>query len=335
MNSIPMYPNFESAYLDQLDRVLKEPQFTNAPRGNPSREILALGYRIKDPRERVVRRSARRTNIVFNFAEALWYLSGSAELSMIAFYAPSMAKYSADQHRLQGTAYGPRIFQFGGACINQWSNVVQTLAGDPDSKRAFIQIFAPEELLIASNIDVACTIGLQYFLRDGALHAASFMRANDAYRGSVSDVFSFTFLQELLAVELGLELGTYAHFAGSYHIYDSDLPNVIATLEDKRSVGGSCPFPRMPKGDNWRSVREVLALESALRQGYITMSRGELERLDLPGYWRDVVCLLALHARRRRSGSIDWDMLAALPACYRGLVENCWRIDATTVGVPA
>ena len=335
MSTIPQYQDFESAYLDQLERVYKQPQFTNAPRGNPSREILSLAYRIEDPRDRTVRRASRRTNLIFQFAEVLWYLSGSAELSMIAFYAPSMTRYSADQYRLQGTAYGPRIFQFGGAGIDQWSTIVRTLADDPDSKRAFVQIFAPEELLISGNIDVACTIGLQYFARDGALHAASFMRANDAYRGAVSDVFSFTFLQELLAAELGQELGSYSHFVGSYHIYDVDLPNVVRTLEQTKSVGGSGLFPRMPRGNNWKFVREVLALERACRTGSITMDRGELERLDLPDYWRDIVCLFALHAKRRGAGIIDRDLLGALPALYRALVENCWRIDATPEGAAA
>jgi hypothetical protein len=63
MTTIPKYPDFESAYLDQLERVYKEPQFTNPPRGNPSREILSLAYRMEDPRERAVRRAARRTNL--------------------------------------------------------------------------------------------------------------------------------------------------------------------------------------------------------------------------------------------------------------------------------
>ena len=40
------------------------------------------------------------------------------------------------------------------------------------------------------------------------------MRANDAYRGNASDVFSFTFLQELLAHQLDLELGSYTHVVG-------------------------------------------------------------------------------------------------------------------------
>ena len=38
----------------------------------------------------------RRLNIVFNFAAALWYVSGRDNLDFIAYYAPSMRRYSAD-----------------------------------------------------------------------------------------------------------------------------------------------------------------------------------------------------------------------------------------------
>jgi thymidylate synthase len=37
------------------------------------------------------------------------------------------------------------------------------------------------------------------------------MRANDLDCGLLSDVFSFTMIQEYAAVQLGLELGTYTH----------------------------------------------------------------------------------------------------------------------------
>lgn len=67
-----------------------------------------------------------------------------------------------------------------------------------NSKRGFIGIFDPNEILTLENIDVSCTIGLQFFIRNSKLFMSTFMRANDAYRGILSDVFSFTFIQEML-----------------------------------------------------------------------------------------------------------------------------------------
>ncbi|GAA2683033.1 MULTISPECIES: thymidylate synthase [Actinosynnema] len=319
------YGAFQEAYLALLRRIRDEPEFRNAPRGFRSREILGVSYRLADPRERVVRVPGRRTNLVFNFAEALWYLSGSDSLEFMSFYAPSITRYSADGRTLRGTAYGPRIFNFGGAGFNQWDSVVSTLRADPDSKRAVIQIFAPEELLIADNPDVACTIGLQFVVREGRLHAVAFMRANDAYRGTASDVFSFTLLQEVLAHQLGLELGTYTHVAGSYHLYESDSAFADRVLADRVAAVHTDPFPAMPPGDNWPAIREVARLEQRVRAGGVAMGRADVERVGLPRYWEQVLALLCLHARRVHEQTVDADLLALLDPLYAGLVENCWR----------
>ncbi|MEE6179654.1 thymidylate synthase [Mycobacterium sp. 050134] len=318
------YETFQQAYLAHLRRVRDQPEFCNSPRGYHSREILGVAYRLVNPRERVIRVPSRRTNIVFNFAEALWYLSGSNSLDFIRFYAPSMDRYSTDGHTLRGTAYGPRIFNCGGAGFDQWDSVVNTLRADPDSKRALIQIFAPEELLIAGNIDVACTIGLQYLVREGQLHAVSFMRANDAYRGAASDVFSFTFLQEVLAHQLDLDVGSYTHIAGSYHLYDNDRERADRVLADPDASTHADPFPAMPAGDNWPAIREVLTYEALLRTGRSHPNRADIERLGLSHYWTQVLALLCLHAYRKHAGKTDPDLFALLDPLYGQLLENCW-----------
>jgi len=303
--SRPRFETFEEAYRHFLRVLRDEPEFQNSPRGYASREILSVTYTVANPRERVVRDPARATNLVFNFAEVLWYLSGRNDLSFIQYYAPRMSRYSADGATLRGTAYGPRIFNFGGAGVNQWANVVKVLREDPDSKRAYIQIFAPEELIEPANIDVACTLGLQYFIRDGALHAVSYMRANDAYRGAVSDAFSFTMLQELMACQLRLRLGSYTHVAGSYHLYEPDQSRADQLLASTAPPVSTAPFPAMPAGDNWAAIRRVLELEAALRAGWYAPGPAELRSIDLPSYWRQVLILLAYHAGRRQGRPAD------------------------------
>jgi thymidylate synthase len=324
------YDTFEDAYLANLTQVRAHPEFVNAPRGFRSHEILGLTYRLRNPRERMIRTPERRTNIFFNFAEALWYLSARNSLDFIEFYAPSMRKYSADGRTLRGTAYGPRIFNFGGAGFNQWDSVIRTLRADPDSKRALIQIFAPEELLIEGNVDVACTIGLQYMIREGDLHAVSFMRANDAYRGTVSDVFSFTFLQELLATQLGLQMGSYTHVAGSYHLYEPDQPLADRVLASRGHSLCDDPFPAMPPGDNWSAVGVVLEQEEALRLRRVTVKRHDIETLSLAPYWAQVVALFSLHAQRRFNTVVDRDLLQFLDPLYASAVENLWQDRYTT-----
>lgn len=64
-----------------------------------------------DPLSRVPFLASRKVNIVFHFAEALWYLWGRSDLEMMAYYAPQMRSYSMDGKTLRGSAYGARLFR--------------------------------------------------------------------------------------------------------------------------------------------------------------------------------------------------------------------------------
>src|ERR1035441_9224502 len=78
--------------------------------------------------------------------------------------------------------------------------------------------------------DVSCTLALQFFLRDGHLHTTTYMRGNDAVIGLLSDVFSFTVMQEFTALQLGVQLGSYGHHVGSMHINEADAGRAAAIV---------------------------------------------------------------------------------------------------------
>lgn len=320
------YPDFHRAYLDQLRLVFEHPTYFNAPRGHRSRERLAAQFQLGDPRQRVSFAPSRRVNIVFNFAEALWYLAGRDDLDFIEYYASTMRSYSMDGRCLTGTAYGPKIFG-GTRRHRQYDTIVDLLTSDPDSKRAVIQIFDADELRVADNIDVSCTLGLQFFLREGRLHAVAYMRANDACRGMVSDVFSFTMIQEFLASQLGAELGTYTHMAGSLHIYEPDNTRVVAMLADPAAAGPP-PYrlPPMPRGDNRPAVASLLEIEEQLRLNRLRLPV-HVNRLDLPPYWAQVALLFETYRRIRQGEPLTADLLAALDPAYRFLVTNRWDTE--------
>jgi thymidylate synthase len=319
------FASFQDAYLHHLQAAFERPEYRNAPRGNKSSELLGVGYRLDNPVQRLITLPSRKTNLVFNFAEALWYLSGSDRLSHIGYYAGSIARYSADGETLTGTAYGPRIFDHGRTGLDQWQSVVRTLAEDPDSKRAVVQIFDARELLVADNIDVACTLALQFLIRDGRLCCVGFMRANDAFRGMASDVFSFTFLLEVLARQLGVEVGTYHHQVGSMHVYDTDAEWAARVLAEA-GTENEAPhdFPAMPDGDNWPYIRTVLDWERELRLDATRLTAAQLSRLDLPAYWRHVIGLFEVYRQLRHRTGIDTAVLDQLSASYRELVLNRW-----------
>lgn len=323
MNAPRRFATLDELYRSTLEEVYCRYEFMSAPRGHLEREILGYGASIENPRARFCRHPKRKQNIVFNYAEALWYLSGKNDLQFIAHYAPSIARYSADGRTLPGTGYGARLLRFGPRGMNQIERALDLLSrDDPDSKRVFLQIFDAGENLYRDNIDVSCTLGLQLLLRDAKLHMVAFMRANDAYVGLLSDVFSFTFLQEYCACALGCEVGTYSHHVGSMHVYERNCESVEELLRSPSELLPTLPFPRMPTGCTAALIGRVLACEDQIRRGALSLSA--LRQLDLDDYWRDILMLFWIYRAIIARDSLPEDALAELHPLHRCYLINRW-----------
>lgn len=328
----PQFATFHHAYRTVLGQVHTHPQFTTESRGNRSRECLNVAFTLTDPRQRTPYLAARRTNIVFNYAETLWYLSGRDDLAMIGHYAPRLRALSADGERLTGSAYGPRLFTpLGSTEAGQWDQVVELLRHDPDSKRAVMTVMRPGEPAEFDNPDVACTLALQFLLRDGHLHMVSTMRGNDAVVGLVCDVFAFTFIHEFTAVQLGAELGDYTHQVSSMHINEADLARVNASLAEGQPPGVTDAFPTatMPADTSWRTIEHVLRWEEGLRTNRRRFRPGQdaIGGNDaLAPYWRQVVLLFEVYRQvvHQPDQLIETAVVAALTPAHRWLVAHRW-----------
>ncbi|MEV4751984.1 thymidylate synthase [Streptosporangium sp. NPDC049248] len=283
---LPTFATFHDAYRAVLHQILAQPHHAATARGTTFSEVLGVGFTLADPRHRIPWLAARRPNIVFNHAEALWYLSGRADLDMIGYYAPRLRALSADGQHLTGTAYGPRLFAPAGA--SQWERVVDLLRADPGTKRAAMLIMQPGELLDPANPDVACTLSLQFLIRDGALHTMAFMRGNDAWIGLACDVFSFTLIAEYTALALGVRLGTYTHLVSSMHLSVADLPRAQAALAEPIIPVPDAPAmpPTSPE-----ALATVLSWEQRLRLNDTPLNLKADDVTGLGAYWQHVLLL--------------------------------------------
>jgi len=213
-----------------------EPEFKCKPRGMFIHEDIGWQGRIEDPRNRLVYSPLRKWDIVYGLGEFLWYASGSESLDMISYYAPSYGRFSDDGETLYG-AYGPRIFVEKASIKTQfapksgWQSVVDTLKKDPDSRQAISLVWREEDMHKTDTKDYPCTVYLHFLIRDNKLCMISNMRSNDVWLGIPNDIFCFTMLQELMASELGLDMGFYQHNDGSLHMYESTLDKLTSNSQ--------------------------------------------------------------------------------------------------------
>lgn len=188
-------------------------------------ELCDAVFCVEDPTRNIVTSKIRNMPMRYAVGELLWYLSGSNRVDDIAQFASKWLELS-DDGETTNSAYGWRIFsKFD---FDQWEYVKNLLRTDPRSRQAVIHIKDADN---RPTKDVPCTVYLQFLLRGGRLNLSVHMRSNDIWMGVPYDMFSFCCLQMLMAMELGVKVGTYAHYAGSLHIYARDYAAAKTNME--------------------------------------------------------------------------------------------------------
>jgi thymidylate synthase len=249
------------------------------------KEKLGVQFRIRNPHDRLPHIEARNFSLSYFVAETLWYMSGENSTAWISRYAPFWKDIS-DDGVTANSAYGARIFRrhdrIGSSQIIQWDYVKDELRKDPDSRRAVIHIRTPDDSVHASK-DVPCTLALQFFIRESKLHLHVNMRSSDIILGIAYDVPAFTTMQEVLANELGVELGEYVHTSNSLHCYERDFEMLDAIARSSDNLGRPMPaYPQSFPIDDLMSVERMIweASEGEIRDGFMPSITNVVQKIE-------------------------------------------------------
>ena len=185
-------------------------------RGSAQKELLFTKIELQDPSRLDITVPDRKFNLDYAMVEWLWYLSGDRRVVNIGKFA-KIWRDIQDEYGCVESNYGSYLFP------KQWGWVIEELSRDKDSRRATISINVPSHKF-KNSLDYPCTHYLHFFIRENKLFMSANMRSNDAVFGFCNDVFTFCLFQQLMLNELRplypeIQLGSYFHFSGSFHIY--------------------------------------------------------------------------------------------------------------------
>lgn len=112
--------------------------------------------------------------------------------------------------------------------------ILQELKRNPLTRRAIMNIrdFAVD----SKNADPACMQSLQFFIRGDKLHMKVLFRSNDLPEAFFFNAFALIKLQEKIASELGIPIGSYTHRSNSMHCYEKNfsmLESFVKSIETK------------------------------------------------------------------------------------------------------
>jgi thymidylate synthase len=212
---------------------------------------------------------------------------------------------------------------------NQLYRCFTELSERPTSRRAVITIHNPM-LEAYDSKDVACTMSLQYLIRNDKLHAITTMRSNDALWGFCYDTWLFQFLQEALAGMLGVGLGSYYHHAGSMHYYENRHKQIYDIIKaDKPLV--AVPIPMTT--DSWVDFKDNISMLRTYTRTIKANTSPTEAMVDTAcaifddKYFRALsICLVADVAHRRKNVDLEKFCLENLPSSsyeYHWVKERC------------
>lgn len=102
----------------------------------------------------------------------------------------------------------------------QLMEALEELRSNPNSREAYLSIWnSTVDPFRLSRRRVPCTLGYQFFIREGKLHLIYLQRSCNFPKHFQDDIYLARKLQEWVADKLEIPPGSFSHWIGSLHIF--------------------------------------------------------------------------------------------------------------------
>lgn len=215
------------------------------------KEMLDMKTTLLNPYRRCVGGCERDINIFFLLAEAMWIALGRKDVAFLTLFNKKMSDFSDDGKTFHAP-YGYRLRHFGirtedsfvddnlnaSKGYDQVIDAIKIFTENPNSRQVVMSIWNPNFDLGYKTKDIPCNDMVMLKIRNGKLITTIQNRSNDLHWGLPTNIFQFSFLTELMAGALGVELGTQTHNSQSLHIYEwNDIASKMSETFAKKRKG--------------------------------------------------------------------------------------------------
>ena len=162
--------------------------------------------------------ASRKFNWKYFAGELAWYLRKDNDVDYIGQFSGMWSTLTNPNSNEINSNYGSLLFN------EQLEWVVDSLKADKNSRQAIAFLNQPK-FQFEGNKDFVCTMYLNFFIRNNALHMKVQMRSNDVFHGLTFDAPFFAFVHQHVFLWLkdtypDLDLGVYYHCADNTHFYE-------------------------------------------------------------------------------------------------------------------
>jgi thymidylate synthase len=164
--------------------------------------------------------------------ELLWFLQGSTNVRYLREHGVTIWDEWADENGDLGPVYGRQWRAWptlDGRHIDQIARVVESLKGDPDSRRHIVSAWNVGELDKMALSPCHCLF--QFYVADGRLSCQLYQRSADVFLGVPFNIASYALLTQMMAQVTGFEPGEFVHTFGDAHLYLTHLDQADEQLK--------------------------------------------------------------------------------------------------------
>ena len=186
-----------------------------------TKALFNVGFTLHNPMNNHITSDIRKWNHFYAESEWQWYLSGDPNVEKLgSLYGkiPPIWEKMADAKGEVRSNYG---YQWKRG--DQLDFAIKKLKDKKDTRHALISIFDGKEANDRYMFDTPCTCGVHFQVVNEKLNMSVMMRSNDLWYGFPIDQYCFSKLQQMVANEVDIQVGTYYHFATNLHLYENKL----------------------------------------------------------------------------------------------------------------
>jgi thymidylate synthase len=168
--------------------------------------------------------TTKRVHIPSVVHELLWFLRGDTNTRYLREHGVTIWDEWADENGDLGPVYGKQWRAWGtgdGRAVDQLAQVMETLRGDPNSRRMLVSSWNVGELDDMALLP--CHALFQFHVAAGRLSCQLYQRSADVFLGVPFNIASYALLTHLVAQQCDLAVGEFIWTGGDCHLYLNHL----------------------------------------------------------------------------------------------------------------
>ncbi len=230
----------EQQYLDLLAHLLEHGALKSDRTGTGTRSVFGRQMRFALDRNfpLLTTKKLHLKSIVW---ELLWFLRGDTNVRWLQERGVTIWDEWADADGDLGPVYGRQWRHWktpDGRTIDQISRVIESIRGNPDSRRHMVTAWNPAD--VDRMALPPCHALFQFYVADGRLSCQLYQRSADLFLGVPFNIASYSLLTLMVAQVCSLKPGDFVHTLGDAHLYLNHFEQAREQL-----ARAPRPFPRM------------------------------------------------------------------------------------------